>query len=379
MELRKFTAPEIVFGEGSRTLAGQYVRNFGVQKIMVVSGPIVSRQLWFQDILLSLDEVGVEWILETGVSVNPKDEECHTIAEQYKREQCELILAVGGGSVLDCAKGVGVMAANSGNIRQYEGVDEICYPIPPLICIPSTSGSAAEISQFAIITNTDTSHKMALVSKTLVPDLALLDPVTTYTMPEDLTIDTGLDALAHATEAIASNASSSITDLHAKEAVRLVIKHLSVAAKHPLDVDAREGMLLASMHAGFAFSNASLGLIHAIAHAIGGHFDLVHGELNGLLLEKVVAFNYESAKAKYVLLEKICYEELHLKENGLLPDIYRHFIAGIRQNRPLLKQGANREGMEAMIPWILADPCIATNPRDVSEKDVRMIYEEIWE
>ncbi|MBN2899083.1 MAG: iron-containing alcohol dehydrogenase [Clostridia bacterium] len=378
MELRKFIAPEIVYGNESRKLVGQYMSNFGVDRIMLISDPIVSCQMWFQDIVDSLDAAEVEWILETGVSINPRDYECHTIAETYQQEKCELILAVGGGSVIDCAKGVGVLVSNGGHISEYEGVDEIMFPIPPLICIPSTSGSAAEISQFAIITNTDLGYKMALVSKTLVPDLALMDPETTYTKPADITIDTGLDVLAHATEAMVSNASSPLTDLHAKEAVRLVLQWLPLAVREPLNPKAREGMLRASMSAGLAFSNASLGLVHAVAHALGGKFDLIHGELNGLLLSSVVAFNYEYAKKQYQVLESICQEILHIDQEQPLYVTYQQFIDNVRKNRPLSEQGADWEGLMAMIPWVIHDPCIATNPRDVSSEDVKTIYEQIW-
>ncbi len=377
MELRKFTCPEIVFGEGSRRLVGQYIKNFGVNKIMMISDANVSKQAWFEDVTVSLNDADIEYVLTTNVTVNPKDHECESIAQLYKDEYCELILAVGGGSVIDCAKGVGVLATNSGTIHSYEGIDEICYPIPPLICIPTTSGSAAEISQFAIINNTIEQYKMALVSKTLVPDLALMDPETTYTQSDTITIDSGLDVLAHAIEAIASNASSPLTDLHAKEATRLVIKWLPIAVKSPNHIAARSGMLQASMNAGLAFSNASLGLIHGIAHALGGRYDLVHGELNGLLLEAVVRFNYEAAKDKYSGVEKIFYEELCVDKTLILPDLIRLFIDRIRRNRMLSSQRSELENIEDTIKWVLRDPCIATNPRSVSAKDVKLLYEKI--
>jgi len=271
------------------------------------------------------------------------------------------------------------LVSNVGPIHRYEGVDEICMSIPPLICIPSTAGSAAEISQFAIITNTKTKHKMALVSKMLVPDLALVDPETTLTKPFDLTVDSGLDVLAHATEAMASNASSPFSDLHAKEAARLVLTWLPVAAREPGNLLARRKMLLASNHAGLAFSNASLGIIHAIAHALGGRFDLVHGELNGILLEESVRFNYDHAREAYGALEEV-YQSVFpgTPDQWRLTDMYRHFIDHLRVNQRLGSMNADRQQMEAMIHWVLHDPCIATNPRQVTAEDVKKIYEQIW-
>lgn len=378
MELRKFIAPEIVLGNGCRKLVGQYIKNFGVGKIMLVSDANVSSQEWFKDILESLDKDDIHYVMALEVSVNPRDYECHRIAESYQAEGCDLILAVGGGSVMDCAKAVGVLVNNGGDIRHYEGVDEILFPIPPLICIATTSGSAAEISQFAIITHTDENYKMALVSKALVPDLALLDPETTYTAPLDVTIDTGLDVLAHATEAIASNASSPMTDLHAFEAINLVLLHLQAVSTDLGDAEAREGMLRASMHAGLAFSNASLGLIHAIAHALGGRFDLIHGELNGLLIEEVVKFNYSCASEQFRRIEALCYEHLDMPKGMTLDEIYRYFIVSIRRQRKLSKQGVDKDKLMDTITNVLEDPCIFTNPREVVSEDVKMIYEKIW-
>lgn len=377
MELRKFTCPEIIFGEGSRRLVGQYIRNFGVEKVMLISDPLVSSQEWFNDILDSLIVADVEFILSTNITVNPKDYECDAIGKEYRKEKCELILAVGGGSVIDCAKGVGVLATNEGRVNNYEGIDEICYPIPPLICVPSTSGSAAEISQFAIINNTSDRYKMALVSKILVPDLALMDPETTYTQSKTVTIDSGLDVLAHAIEAIASNASSPLTDLHAKEAARLVMKWLPIAAVSPNHCKARAGMLQASMNAGLAFSNASLGLIHALAHALGGRYNLIHGELNGLLLETVIRFNYDVAKEKYEEIEAIFSKELNYDKSLKLPEMVSLFINSIRQNRLLSDQGSTLENIDETIEWVLRDPCIATNPKSVTVEDVKVLYEKI--
>ncbi len=193
---------------------------------------------------------------------------------------------------MDCAKGIGIVSTNRKNILDIEGIDNVPIPGPPLICIPTTSGTSADVSQFAIINDTVEKRKIAIISKTVVPDVALIDPLTTLTMPAYLTACTGIDALVHAVEAYVSTANSPLLDLHALEAVRLVCTNLPQVLAAPTDLELRGKMTLASLQAGLAFSNASLGAVHAMAHSLGGLLDLPHGECNALLLDHVVNFNY---------------------------------------------------------------------------------------
>lgn len=205
---------------------------------------------------------------------------------------------------MDCAKGIGIASSSMRDILTFEGVDRVPVPAPPLICIPTTAGSSADVSQFAIITDEERKRKIAIVSKTLVPpDISLLDPGPPLTtMPRELTADAGMDTLSHAVEAYVSNASSPpMTDVHALEAIRLITSALPAVLEEPDDLDLRFSTLLASLHAGLAFSNASLGgAVHAMAHSLGGGaYDLVHGRCNALLLEHVMAANYEAASDRY--------------------------------------------------------------------------------
>lgn len=196
-----------------------------------------------------------------------------------------------GFGAIDCAKGIGVASTNRKHMLEFKGVDHVPIPGPPFIAIPSTAGTSADVSQFAIINDTDRRCKFAIISKSVVPDVALIDPTTTTTMDPYLTACTGMDALVHAIEAFVSTAHSPLFDIHALEAIRLVCKHLPFAIRNPQDAEARGGMMLASLEAGLAFSNASLGAVHAMAHSLGGYLDLPHGECNVLLLDHVVAFN----------------------------------------------------------------------------------------
>jgi alcohol dehydrogenase class IV len=313
MEPRKFVVPEFVIGEGSLNLAGQYAGNFGAKKVFLVTDPGVIRCGWAEKVQMCLEKAGIHYVLFSDITPNPRDVEVMAGAEKYLQEQCDVIVVVGGGSPMDCAKGIGIVANNKEQILTFEGVNQVEIPPPPLICIPTTAGSSADISQFAIITDTVRRVKIVIISKAIVPDVALIDPVTTTTMPENITAYSGMDALVHAIEACVSIASSKITDLQALEAIRIVRKNLKSAIEYPLDMKFRNSMSMGSLLAGIAFSNASLGLVHSMAHSLGGYYDLSHGLCNGIMLDYVLDFNFESASEQYFRVA----EALGLYHNGL--------------------------------------------------------------
>jgi alcohol dehydrogenase class IV len=221
-EMRKFVAPEFIFGVGSRRRVGFYAKNMMARRVFIVSDAGVIAAGWLKDVLDDLAEFGIESVVFKDLTPNPKDYEVMSGAELYARERCDVIVALGGGSVIDCAKAIGVVHTNEIDVREFEGIDKIELPGPPLICIPTTAGTAADVSQFCIIVNSDERYKMAIISKTVVPDVALIDPETTTTMAPYLTACTGLDALTHAIEAYVSTASSPVADVHALEAYGVV-------------------------------------------------------------------------------------------------------------------------------------------------------------
>ena len=298
-ELRKFVAPEYIFGVGARNLAGRYARNLGGHRVLVVSDPGVVAAGWTGDVIDSIAAAGLSFSLYTGVSPNPRAEEVMAGAEIFQSEQCNVLVAVGGGSPMDCAKGIGIVSSNHRHILDFEGVDKVEEAMPPLICIPTTGGTSADVSQFAIISNPAERIKFAIISKSVVPDLALIDPLTLTTMDPFLTACTGLDALTHGIEAFVSNASSAMTDLHALEGIRLVSENLVDSIKNPQDVELRTRIMQGSLQAGLAFSNAILGAAHAMAHSLGGERDAPHGECNAILLDHVIEFNLPASPERF--------------------------------------------------------------------------------
>lgn len=259
VELRKFVAPEFIFGSGARLLVGRYAKNFGARKVLIVTDPGILAMGLVNPVLDALKAEGIDYEIYSNIKPNPTAHQVMEGAEFYLDNNCNFIVAVGGGSPMDCAKAIGIVSSNRREVHEFEGVDKVAIPSAPLICIPTTAGSAADVSQFAIITDSERKLKMAIVSKTVVPDVALIDPETTLTMDKSLTIATGFDVLSHAIEAYVSNASSPITDLHALEAIRLVVSNLIPTINDLGNIELRGKMMLSSLNAGLAFSNASLG------------------------------------------------------------------------------------------------------------------------
>jgi len=381
LKLRKFVAPEFIFGLGAADLAGQYAVNYEVDKVLLVTDPGVIAAGWAQSVMDSLARAGAAVAVYSGVSENPKDYEVMAAAEVYGAEGCGAIVAVGGGSPQDLAKGVGIISSNGGHILDYEGADKVPIPCPPLICLPTTAGTGAEVSQFAIVTDSVRRVKIAIVSKTTIPDVALIDPELTTTMDARLTAHTGLDALTHAVEAYVSNASSPITDMFALSAIRRVGEHLVQAVAEPRDMAARGGMCLASLEAGLAFSNAILGAVHAMAHSLGGYLDLPHGECNAILLPHVMAANYDCAPGRYDAVATAL---------GVRPDVLagldasgrKQALAGAVEDikrrvgvtRGLGDLGVSRTDIAKLAAKAVLDPCMLTNPKALSIEEVEAIY-----
>lgn len=373
-------APEFVFGIDSRKLVGRYARNLGAGHVLLVSDPGVVAAGWTDEAAESLGAEGIKVTRFSDVSPNPRDFQVMAGTEVFRNNQCDFIVAVGGGSPMDAAKGIGIVASNGGHILDYEGVDRVPVPMPPLICIPTTCGTSADVSQFAIINNSSARVKIAIVSKAVVPDLSLVDPVTLTTLGAYTTAATGIDAMVHALEAAVSNAAGPLTDVHAAQALRLLHEHLATAVAAPHNLEARGGVMLASLEAGLAFSNASLGCVHALAHSLGGYLDLPHGECNALLLSRVVDFNFDSAPLRY----QMAGEALGLDFRGLTGSEARSRLCGhllaLRESLGvaggLRQRGLKDSDLPVLAAKAINDPCNATNPRRPSAMDLERILGE---
>lgn len=380
LELRKFVAPEFVFGREASALAGQYASNLGASRVLLVTDPNIIAAGWAGKVQASLEEAGLSWAMYSDVTPNPRDVEVMEGARVYEREGCDAIVAVGGGSPMDLAKGVGVVSANKRHILEFEGVDRIDIPGPPLVCVPSTAGSSADVSQFAIVNDTERRVKIAIVSKAVVPDAALIDPVLTTTMSLETTASCGLDALAHAIEAYVSNASSPITDLFALSALKRVFSTLPAVIRDQGNLNLRARMMLGSLEAGLAFSNAILGAVHAMAHSLGGFLDTQHGESNAVLLRHVIEYNFEQVPERYCDIGRAMGLDLNGMAMAYRKQALLDAIDWLRRETGLVgtlgELGVTRADIPALAEKAMRDPCMITNPRRPTQKDIERLYEQ---
>lgn len=378
--LRKFVSPEIIFGVGARKAVANYARTFGARKVLVVSDPGVVAAGWLDEICNLLSEADIEYTTFTDVSPNPRANEVMNGAQVYQEAQCNVIVAIGGGSPMDCAKGIGIVSANGKHILDYEGIDTIHLPIPPLIFIPTTAGTSADVSQFAIISDPIEKIKISIVSKAVVPDVSLIDPETTITMDPFLSACTGIDALVHAIEAFVSTGSGPLTDMHALDAMRLINENIVTLVANPHDIKTREQIMLGSMKAGLAFSNAILGAVHAMSHSLGGYLDLPHGLCNAMLLEHVIDFNYKEAHERF----KVVAETLGIDTRGLntaqIQSRLMNTVITLKKDvgltQKMAESGVHISDIPILSDHALLDPCILTNPRKSNKRDVAAVYEE---
>ncbi len=377
---RKFVAPEFVFGIDTRLMAGIFCKKLGARKVLLVTDEGITQTPWLNEIKNNLQLNSVEYIIFSSISPNPRDYEIMEGRNIFKENNCNLILAIGGGSVMDCAKGIGIVSSNNGNIHDYEGVDMINKPIPPLICIPTTGGSAADVSQFAIINNTTEKYKFSIISKAVIPDVALIDPLVLTSMNHFLSACTGMDALTHSIEAFVSNANSAFTDLYSLESIKLINTYLKESVQQPNDTQLRGKIMLASLYAGLAFSNASLGCAHSLAHSLGGYLDLPHGECNAILLPHVVNFNFDSAPDRFIKIA----ETLNIsKNNQNKTEIKKHlfnYLNNLNHQLGIFSSLKDNGVTSDIIPLLatnaIKDPCNATNPKPPTKNDLKFIYAE---
>ncbi len=370
----KFQTPEIVFGPGSLAEAGFAARRIGAQRPFLVTDPGLIEAGWVSELIPHLAETGLSPVVWSGVTPNPKDQEIAAGYDRYLESGADVIIALGGGSCMDAAKGIAILSGNGGKILDYTGVDRVSHPIPPMLMIPSTSGTGADVSQFCIITDTCHAVKVTIMGRALVPDISITDPRLLTTMPSDLAAATGLDALTHGIEAYVSRAHNPLCDGHALNAVRLVFASLPRMLDRRDGTAVRQNMAQASLEAGMAFTNALLGATHAMSHQVGGLHDLPHGLVNCVLLPHVIRFNAAGTPDRFIPLAAAAGLQVRGmpgEEAGyLLADLVRSVGDQLGIPRGLADLGVREADIDTLAHNALADACLATNPRLASQQDL---------
>ncbi len=380
MDIRKFSLPEIIFGHGSMDYTGSYALQLGAKKVFLVSDPGLERSGWVDKLISVLEASALKWVYYSNVSSNPRDYEVHIGADLYKAEGADVVIGLGGGSPLDMAKGVATVASNGGIIQDYEGANLIVRPLPPMIFLPSTAGSGSDISQFAIITDVARKVKMSLISRSLTPNVSIIDPDMLSTASDDLVVTSAVDALSHAVESYVSLIAHTLTETQALKAMHLILHNLKPALK-TRDPLAMENLSMAAVCAGMSFSNASLGACHAIAHSLGGFFDTTHGMVHPVLLPAVMSYNLPACEAKMATIGEIVLgRRLSSSEQTARGGIERLKEIFLELNAPVHFREIvdDQTAFPQICEMATKDACLLTNPRPATAEQLLAICQEVW-
>jgi len=373
-----------LIGIGAAKQIPEKIKALGGSKPLIVTDKGITAAGITKEITDLLDAAKMKYVVFDDTIPNPTDTNVHDGVKVYQKNKCDSLITLGGGSSHDCGKGVGLVIANGGKIQDFEGVDKSSNPMPPYVAVNTTAGTASEMTRFCIITDTSRKVKMAIVDWRVTPGIALDDPLLMMGMPPALTAATGMDALTHAVEAYVSTIATPMTDSAAEKAIELIATHLRPAVANGQDIVAREGMCFAQYLAGMAFNNASLGHVHAMAHQLGGFYDLPHGECNAILLPHVSRFNLIAKMDRFVKIAQLMGEntaglsprdaaELALKAiQKLSTDI--GIPAGLIELGKRYGKNVQAEDIDTMTGNAQKDACGLTNPRCPTDKDVVAIY-----
>ncbi|MAD46056.1 MAG: L-threonine dehydrogenase [Oceanospirillaceae bacterium] len=381
MAATTFYIPAInLMGSGCLKEAATAVESYGWKKALIVTDkPLVNLGVVGQVAEL-LSQHGVTSVVYDEVKPNPNVTNVEHGLTILKDNQCDFVISLGGGSPHDCAKAIALVAANGGAITDYEGVDQSAKPQLPLVAINTTAGTASEMTRFCIITD-DTRHvKMAIVDKHTTPVLSVNDSDLMLGMPPSLTAATGMDALTHAIEAYVSTAATPITDACALQAVTLISDYLRTAVSDGKNEQAREKMAYAEFLAGMAFNNASLGYVHAMAHQLGGFYDLPHGVCNAILLPHVQTFNAQVAADRLGDVAKAMGCDVSGKSADdaaqICIDAIRALAADVNIPAGVAELGMKEEDIPTLAENAMKDACGVTNPIQPTFEQVCQIFKE---
>lgn len=371
-----FSVPSrIIFKSGAAKELKDIIADFNVQKVLCVYDKGIKDSGIAERITTPLIDGGINVITYSEVKADPS---IQNVMDGYKlaaKEQIELIIAIGGGSSMDCAKAINILLTNGGSIEDYEGRNMVKKPTKPLIAIPTTAGTGSEVTSFTVISNVESQKKMVIGGKNCGCDIALVDPELTLSLPPTITAATGMDALTHAIEAYVSKNTNIPSQINALKAIELIIQNLEKAVNDSTNIEARSNMMLGSLLAGVAFNSAGLGMVHAIAHPLGAMFKIAHGVANAMALPYVVAFNsnledirkkhVEIAKSMNIVVEDKTPEEVSKELVQKIHDLSREI------NIPTLKElGIKEEELMSIAESVLKENSMKFTPRSATKNEI---------
>jgi alcohol dehydrogenase len=368
-----------LMGVGAHKEVGTRIKSLGATKPLLVTDKGMTRIGMTKKIVdLIKDTTSIQAVIFDETIPNPTDKNVEAGLKAYQKNQCDMIITLGGGSTHDCGKGIGILATNGGKIKDYEGVDKSTKAMPPFLAINTTAGTASEMTRFCIITDTARHVKMAIIDWRVTPNIAINDPVLMSGMPPELTAATGMDALTHAIEAYVSTIATPVTDACALKAIELIAKFLRPAVANGNDMEARDNMAYAEYLAGMAFNNASLGYVHAMAHQLGGFYNLPHGVCNAILLPHVESFNLIAKLERFSDIAVSMGENVNGLSNReaaqVAIDAIQTLSADVGIPSGLAELGVKTKDLKIMAKNAMKDACGSTNPRVPTLDNVIDIY-----
>lgn len=380
-----FRMPVSIFGSGSSNSVGIELKARGTKRVFIVTDEVLRKIGALDNIISDLKAVGLEFEIFDRLPSEPTVEFVVEGTSLVQESGCNAILAVGGGTPIDTAKAISVMARNKGTIEQYMGANKIPGPGLPLVAIPATAGTGSEVTIYTIITDTKTNVKMLIASPYLMPVLAIIDPVLTLTMPRKLTAATGLDALTHAIESYVSRKAQPMTDMLALSAMRLLSANLPLAWADGKNLEAREKTMLGAYQAGLAFGNSSVALVHGMSRPIGACFHVAHGMSNAVLLGPVMDFSLSGNPRRYAEIAAAIGEDV----TGLTD--MEAAQAGARAVRDMIRRleiprlrelsidkDKYLESIPQMIDAAIASGSPDNNPRIATKEEMTEIYRQAY-
>lgn len=380
----KFRIPtEVHFGSGIAETLGNHVVKLGARAPFIVTDPGVRQAGIVEPLLQGIIERGVVPEVFAGISANPRDHECVKGAEVAREFGADLIVAIGGGSPIDAAKAIAGLVPNGGAVQDWEPPQTFEHPPVPIIAIPTTAGTGSEVTRSSVITDTDRHIKISLRDDQIAPRVALLDPRLTLSLPRSITAATGMDVLTHAVEAYTCKRATPLSDMCAMTAILLVHEHLVDAVRDGNDLKAREGMMLASLVAGMAFSNADVAAVHCLAEAVGGLYDTPHGVANAVFLPFVFAFNSETNPMRHVAVGETLGVDTHgltmfeaTREAGAAIKALATAV-GIPSFRDL--PGVDPKDFDAIAKASVANGSNSSNAREMGHLEYLQMLQRAWE
>jgi alcohol dehydrogenase len=379
-----FSLPEnIIVGAGSLKKLGETAEKLGGKKGLVISGPHLNKIGVVDSCIEYLKQAGIAADRFTEVEANPSVDTVEKAAEKFKNSGADFIVAIGGGSPMDVAKAVGVVASYGGSITDYEGAGKVPGKIVPQIAIPTTAGPGSEVTAFSVITDHSRNYKLTVFSYELLPEYAILDAELITTVPAHTAAACGMDAFIHACEAYISTAANPFSEAMSEKAMELIGGNIRKYVARRSDTAAAENMLLGSLFAGIAFSYARLGNVHAMSHPVSAYFDVPHGVANAILLPAVLEYNALADAGKYEKIYRYINPEAgfsgSLKSKftpGMLVDAIRDLNKALGIPKSLSEVGVDAEKIENMADDALKSGNIQVNPRSTGKQDIIELYKK---